>query len=154
MFKGKLIVALAVVVTLMAAMVIFAQGEPDSPFGFLRAEDYTACGLGKLNHDEQARLGDLLLHTPLPSYCEAGAAAFMKEEGWRQVRIIGGYHEDEFPNELRLFLQDDYNIIVLDPTIAPAALDPGVYWGKSIGSQWTLLYPDGRRGSFSAVDRY
>jgi hypothetical protein len=154
MYRWKLIVMLAAAATLLSGAVILAQGEQESAFGFLRPEDYTAAGLGKLDYDEQARLSELLLHNPLPSYCEESADAFMREQGWRQVRVIGGYREKDYPNELRLFLQADYTTFILDPTIAPAVLEPGVYWGKNVGRQWTLLSPDGRQGSYSAMDRH
>jgi len=150
--KNTLIATGLAVLSLSA--IIIAQGQEESAFGFLRSEDYQASGLNKLDPHEQAHLRDLLVHAPLPSYCEQSAAAYMKEQGWRTVRVVGGYREADWPNELRLFLQEDYRTLVLKPTITPDVLEPGVYWGKSVGSQWTLLYPDGRQGSFSVVDRH
>ncbi|MBU0984929.1 MAG: hypothetical protein KKA42_13735 [candidate division Zixibacteria bacterium] len=44
-----------------------------------------------------------------------------------------------------------YEMYRLRPVIAPHAPDPGVYWAKNVGSNWTLLYPDGEEHSFMTV---
>lgn len=116
-------------------------------------EEFTACGLDKLEPEELERLFDRFWGAPGRSYLGDAAFARLENDGWRPVHITGGVRSGPFEGDGFLFLAEGYGITVLDPFGTATLLPPGEYWGRNVVSSWTLLDANGREMRYTATNR-
>jgi hypothetical protein len=126
-----------------------AQEKRRSLKNSLGEENYNRCGLDKLSDAEEHELMSMMTVGPMPSYAEEAARHFMKDEGWRLVRVIGAVKTDDPFDKFWPVVWDNYELHTLDPFSTRILPDPGVYWAKNTLSSWTILYPDGSEVSFT-----
>ncbi|PKK82295.1 MAG: hypothetical protein CVT49_14305 [candidate division Zixibacteria bacterium HGW-Zixibacteria-1] len=82
------------------------------------------------------------------SYLDNSAAQYLTKNGWVKIRVLGAIPAAGGVDEKHILISHQYDLYILDPMIIPYLPDPGMYWAKSSGSSWTLLYPDGETHDF------
>ena len=128
-------------------------GEKEKPLRLaLDESQYAACGLDKLTDLEQQHLFGLVAGFPGKSFLFESAAARLQRDGWKEIRVLGALIAEGDTDDKLIVVLDEYDLVTLDPTMVPHLPRPGVYWAKSAGSSWTILFPDGAEGTFWARD--
>lgn len=112
---------------------------------------YLACGLDKLDGDEQDALFSALGGIPSSSFLAESAENFLLAEGWREIQVFG--YRRLTPGGIGL--PDDYMIAwadgaiyILDPPLSGENLAPGFYWAKGQSSRWEIIAPNGKKLDF------
>ncbi len=145
------------VVALAALSVVYATsaGEKTDPMRqSLGEEEYRACGLDQLSSEQADRLYRHVRPGSSRSYLSESAQRYMESNGWQQIEVLGVREvEDRISSEIFLVINDNYEILFLDPWGGEDNLpSPGIYWAKNSLSSWEILMPDGKDRDFLAKD--
>lgn len=150
------ILAGGVAALLIATIVMQTRAdEPQDPLRLALGESqYQSCGLHKLNSSERHRLNGLITGCSPRSYLEESSARFMEKEGWSVVRVIGATpgRDGNSDTDRELIVAKGYDLFALQCRMGAPLLEPGEYWMDKVVTSWTILLPDGTKGSYSARD--
>ena len=115
----------------------------------LTDDEFAACGLDKLSEQEVEHLSAVLTSLPGYDFLVESAFAYLQQERWRRIRILGYQTEDAedpWPDQY-LVVARAGKVYRFDPPSGGPELEPGTYWARGDGRVWELMLPDGSRAT-------
>jgi len=148
--KSLLIITL---VSLLLVSVAISVEKTTSPLkAALGEEKFVACGLDRLEPEEQEHLHGLIFQSPEISWVEESAVRHLIKEGFEEIHVVGAIDHEDHSHERLLLVMHNYEIYTMDPPLGHDLPEPGRYLAKIGSAHWTILLRNGEEASYWTKD--